>query len=167
MCMPTTSLGVISKVCLTGPEGADAAQWLCRRLQEAVLSHQTHGAYHEDLVRNLMTTQRRAALDGFSGGTMQDLKRGIRLLQNISEIRHNPLDWLPAGELLSCPTTRRPTRTVHRARAPLYVPGVALSRSPPAAAPLLRSQMPQQRGSHAWCTRQAAAGGARPLRDLV
>jgi hypothetical protein len=93
-------LGVLSKTCLTGPDGAEAARSLCRRFREAVWSHQTHPVYHESFVRAVMGAQPHAALDGFCGGTEQDLTRGIRLLQGVSQVRGCPLDSVPEDELL-------------------------------------------------------------------
>jgi hypothetical protein len=94
-------LGVISKACLAGTDGADATRSICRRFREAVRTHQTHAIYYDNFVQNLIGAQPRAALDGLCGGTIQDLTRGIRLLHSVSQGRDNPFDRVPADDLLS------------------------------------------------------------------
>ena len=94
-------LCIISETCLIGPDGAEAARSLCRRFREAVWSYQTHAIYHENFVRTLLRVQPRAALDGFCGGTKQDLTAGIRLFQSVSQVRGCPLDSVPVDDLLT------------------------------------------------------------------
>jgi hypothetical protein len=94
-------LGIISKSCLKGPDGADATYALCLRFKGAIRTRQTHPSYHADFVCSMIASQRRAALDGLCGGGPKELAAGLSILESIREFRQNPTDRIPEEVLLS------------------------------------------------------------------
>ena len=102
-------LGVISRPCLRGEEGRVAAAEVGRKLKGAVARHEAHAFYFNDLIGGLFEAQPTAALDALCGGDSQGLASGFRMIR---DLRQNPLDPMPEGELFAwCdrePTIRYP-----------------------------------------------------------
>jgi hypothetical protein len=106
------ALGIISKVCLNGETGAAIVQEICSRLKVAISKYETFVQYNDDLLQGLFSVQPIASLNGFCAGDASELRAGIRILEEIGNLRNNPLSVVPDDELLGwCdqePTVRYP-----------------------------------------------------------
>jgi hypothetical protein len=102
-------LGAISKSCLRGEEGRAAADEIGRKLKGAVARHEAHAFYFNDLIGGLFEAQPTVTLDALCGGASQELASGFLMIR---DLRQNPLDSMPEGELFAwCdrePTVRYP-----------------------------------------------------------
>jgi len=92
-------LGRISKSCLVGEDGAAVTRKICSRLKDSVSKYETRVFDHSDLLQGLFSVQPAAALDGLCAGDAAELKRGIRLIEQIRSYNKNPLDAVPDNEL--------------------------------------------------------------------
>jgi hypothetical protein len=103
------SLGVISKSCLGGEVGAEVVDEVCHRLKDAVVKFDAYVFHFDDFIGGLFAAQPIAALDALCGGDPRELEKGLRIIR---DLRQNPLDSMPEGELLTwCdhePTDRYP-----------------------------------------------------------
>ncbi len=94
-------LGIIAKHCLVGERGATAVLEICRNLKDAVSKSETYAFYHADLLQSLFDAQPLAALEGFCGGDQAELNLGISILDQAAQLRRNPFDAFPEGDLLA------------------------------------------------------------------
>lgn len=103
--------GEIAKACLFGSENIPLVLNLCEKLKRAVSVYETSAFYHRAFLASLFTVQPLATLDGLLGDSDQR-EVGIRILDDICDERGNPLDAVPAQDLLQwCdkdPATRYP-----------------------------------------------------------
>lgn len=105
-------LGIIASYCLIGEKGAATVREICHNLKEAVSKFETYAFYHQDLLQVLLGAQPYAALEALCGDSAADLKVGISILDQASQLRRNVFDAIPEADLLSwCdqqPETRYP-----------------------------------------------------------
>ena len=94
-------LGIICKTCLIGEKGAVIVQQICGKLKDAISKYETFVQYNDDLLQGLFSVQPIASLNGFCAGDASDLKTGVRILEDIGNLRNNPLNGMPDDELLS------------------------------------------------------------------
>jgi hypothetical protein len=95
-------LRTIANVCLRGAEGSAAAQSLCERIKQGFTDYTFRAYSHEQLLHCIFQLQPRIALDVFFGGTPQidDSDIGVDDFDSPSDRRKNPLDGVPADEVL-------------------------------------------------------------------
>jgi hypothetical protein len=94
-------LGIVARYCLIGEQGVAAVRDVCRNLKEAISKSETHAYYHTDLLQILSSTQPLALLDGLCGGNEAELRAGVAILAEASQLRRNPFDAIPEADLLS------------------------------------------------------------------
>jgi hypothetical protein len=88
-------LGEIVRSCLVGDQGDAVARDVCRKLRSAIAKYNTHAYYHGNLLRALCCVQPFAVLDEIVGVDEEDFS-GKRFIDDISFVRGNPLNVLPA-----------------------------------------------------------------------
>lgn len=105
------ALGEIAKASLSGSENIPLVLDLCKKLKKAVEIYETSAFYHRAFIAALFIVQPIATLDGLLGDSEQR-QAGIRILEDICDDRGNPLDAVPAEDILQwCdkdPTVRYP-----------------------------------------------------------
>jgi hypothetical protein len=103
----------IAGFCLLGEKGAATVREICKNLKDAVSRSETSGYYQQELLQVLFRAQPLAALEALCGESEADLKTGMRILDDASELRRNAFDSIPEADLLTwCdrqPETRFPT----------------------------------------------------------
>jgi hypothetical protein len=93
------ALGEIARVCLQGDENIPLVLDICKKLKKAVAEHKTSAFYHRSLLANLFIVHPAATLDSLLGDSEQQ-QIGIRILDDICDDRGNPLDAVPAQDIL-------------------------------------------------------------------
>ena len=94
-------LGIIAKHCLIGEKGATTVREICRNLKDAVSKSETYAFYLADLLKILLRAQPVAALESLCGGDKSELDSGVRILDEAAQLRGNPFDTIPEGDLLT------------------------------------------------------------------
>lgn len=94
-------LGIISRSCLLGEEGASAVREICQNLKNAVVNSETHAFYHEQFLKILLQLQPLASLDALCGGGRSDLETGMAILMQAGQLRGNPFDLIADPDLLA------------------------------------------------------------------
>jgi hypothetical protein len=95
------TLGEISKVCFAGLAGVGAVLEVCRKVKDAVERRDTHPYYHDDLMVSLFTVQPRACLDGLCVGGGADLQCGMKIIDDIRQVKTGLLELVPEDVLLT------------------------------------------------------------------
>lgn len=93
------ALGEIAKACLSGNENIPLVLNLCKKLKKAVEIYETSAFYYRSFLVSLFTVQSIAMLDGLLGDS-DEQEVGIRILDDICDERGNPLDAVPALDIL-------------------------------------------------------------------
>jgi len=102
-------LGMISRACLRGEQGAPAVADVLRRMKEAVAKYEAYAFYFDDFIGGLFAAQPTPALEALCGGGKRELEAGVRILHDLQK---NPLDSMAESDLFAwCdrePTSRYP-----------------------------------------------------------
>jgi hypothetical protein len=93
------ALGEIAKACLLGNENIPLVLDFCKKLKRAVEIYETSAFYYRSFLVSLFTVQSIAMLDGLLGDS-DGQEVGIRILDDICDDRGNPLDAVPALDIL-------------------------------------------------------------------
>jgi hypothetical protein len=93
-------LAEIAKACLPGKNCAARVAELCKRLKQAVLSHQTSIVYYDDLLVELLRAEPRAALDALCQGDGGEAVKGLDIIGNALRVKNRLFDVIPQGVLL-------------------------------------------------------------------
>ena len=93
-------LSTVSKYCLIGEEGAAITREICRKLKDSVSKRETYAFHNSDLLQGLLYAQPAAVLDGLCSGDAEEIKEGIRIIEDGSRHDKNLLDVVPERDLL-------------------------------------------------------------------
>jgi hypothetical protein len=105
-------IGRVAGYCLVGEKGAATVRKICQNLREAVSKHETYAFHHTELLKAVLEVQPFATLSALCGDDAEDLKLGMRILEESSPVRRNAFDAVPEAALIRwCdekPETRYP-----------------------------------------------------------
>ncbi|MHC2313114.1 hypothetical protein ACVIHC_000160 [Bradyrhizobium diazoefficiens] len=93
-------LGSVAHHCLTGEEGAAAAQKIWRNLKAGIASSELYSWEHDDLVQALFAVQPEAMLDVLAAGDDADRRASIDLVAEVTQRRKNPIGAVSEDVLL-------------------------------------------------------------------
>lgn len=94
-------LGIVGRACLVGERGETTVREICRKLKDAISKSETSAYYQEELLQVLFRAQPLAALNALCGENAEDLKVGIRIMEEAGQFRANPFDSIPEKDLLN------------------------------------------------------------------
>lgn len=93
-------LAIIAKSCLPGEKCAERVTILCKRLKDAVASHRTSIIYYDDLLVTLLGVEPRAALQTLCEGGPNEVRRGLRLIEDAQRSKNGLFHGIPHDVLL-------------------------------------------------------------------
>jgi len=87
--------------CLIGEVGEATVREICRSLKDSISRSDTYGFYQKELLQSLFRGHPLTALDALCGPNNENLKLGMRILEEAGEIQRRAFDPIPEAALLS------------------------------------------------------------------
>jgi hypothetical protein len=131
-------LGLVIMACLSGATGAAVAAKLCSDLRRATEGRHVRIEQYDDAFEALCKAQPRTVLEMFFGGSEQERRATLRMMDELCHHHRNPLDAIPDDEIVAwCeqePTSRYVTMASvvsylcgSKEKAPAQWSGIALT----------------------------------------
>jgi hypothetical protein len=92
---------LVTKVALTGPEGADTARLVWRNFVAAVARQETYAFEQQGLLKALFSTQPAVLLDEIAAGDDNTTRKMFRLLRDAGRVDGNPVDAISAERVVA------------------------------------------------------------------
>jgi hypothetical protein len=94
-------LQILGRYCLNGEGAAPAVRNICNQLGGSIARYQTHALYHDGFLDTLFAAQPLAALQGFCSGVEGAGVNVARGINDLAQLRINPVARIPMEELIS------------------------------------------------------------------
>ncbi len=91
-------LAFVFEACLSGPDGIETTQDVCRNLKMAIADRRAYAFYHLDLVRALLKVHPNAGLDAFFAGNERERELGLQVMAD--DYGRNPVMAVPEDKIL-------------------------------------------------------------------